>query len=129
MKNTADDLDILYLAGRLNFVVDNDLIVKSISNESMNLAVPKDSMLGAHIMAHLPLTKQDNQKIENTFAAARQSGETQTVQYWLESRTRQSKTESGRANEPNFEAEVTPVGDTQGLSGFFIRVRQIGPLA
>jgi hypothetical protein len=125
MNHRADNLDSPYLAGRLNFIVDDRLVVTALSNELMKIATTKDTMLGGHIMAQLPLSVHDRQEIENTFAKARQSGETQTVAYWLDMNAIEAGSENDHSTKPNFEAEITSVTDANGPSGFFIKVREL----
>jgi PAS domain S-box-containing protein len=113
----ADNLSP-YLEGRLNFVVDDQLIVKSMSAQEMELALKKEEMLGAHLMTKLPLSDHDRQKIEGRFVTARETQKSQVVHYWLDS---SSKPGIRRY----FEAKITPLNDAKGPAGFFVRVREI----
>lgn len=97
---------------RLNFVVDDQLVVKRLSNENMPLYISKQEMVGSHIMEKLPLSLEDKKKINVAFSEALATQETQAVVYSLDSHSKES-----------FVAEITPLSDAlEASAGFFVKV-------
>lgn len=108
-----------FLRGRLNFVVDNQLNVQSLSAEAMEFGVQKEAIIGSHIIAQLPLSEHDSKKIHDRFAEARETQKSQVVHYWL----------GHNPVHPEilryFHAVITPLYNAAGPAGFFVTVREV----
>jgi|GEM_PF-5308971 len=108
-----------FVRGRLNFAVDDKLIVQSLSAEEMEFGVQKEGIIGSHIISQLPLSEHDATKIHSRFVTARETQKSQVVHYWL----------GHNPAHPDmlryFHALITPLYNAAGPAGFFITVREV----
>lgn len=108
-----------FVKGSLNFVVNNDLIVQSLSAEDMELGAQKEAIFGAHIVKQLPLSEHDSAKIQNALAKARNTQKHEVVHYRLGAHPICPNTKR------YFHAVITPLVNAGGPAGFFINVREV----
>jgi hypothetical protein len=110
---------------RLNFVVDEHLVVKALSSQGMGTFAKKEDVLGHHISAKLPLKADQKLEIERAFALARQSGLTGRVNYSFDPFAMRPDMGVAFPTTQYFTAEITPLEDANGPAGFFVKVNEL----
>jgi hypothetical protein len=111
---------------RLNFLVDNDLTVLSVSNEGMEFVAKASEIVGSNIMANVPLSGYQKDEIKKTFADARASTQTRHVDYDFDPDARNPNMGIDHPRRAFFKAAITPLFDGRHApAGFFVKVAPV----
>ena len=120
----AEDTNIAPNGGKLNFLVDQNLIIQMASNEGMSFFADKKEVIGHAIMEGLPLTGYERERIEKAFSDATTSKRTQKVHYSMDPFANNPNMGVAYPTLQHFVAKITPLSGKSGeICGFFVKVK------
>lgn len=120
----AEDTNIPPDNGKLNFLVDQNLVIQMAGNEGMSFFSDKNDIIGHGLMEGLPLTGYERERIEKAFSDAKTSKRTQKVHYSLDPFANNPNMGVAYPTLQHFVAKITPLfGNSGEISGFFVKVK------